>query len=582
VLLVTLAVALAACGRVAGDHAALTPASGKRADGARGMVVASQVDAAAAGAELLRAGGNAADAAVAVAFALSVTDISQTGIGGGGAMLHYDARARRASHLSFYPRTGADPAWGAAEAAGSRRPGRIAATPGMVAGLLETHRRFGRLPLAQVMAPAIRLAREGFIVGPLLARTIASSREKLLADSAAARLLLPNGEALRPGDRLVQPVLAATLEAIARGGREAFHTGPIATRLAATVRAQGGLITERDLRVYPVADGPPLCTEWRGHTVLGAPAPVGGAPVLAMLHLAEAAGLTRGAGFTTSPQAVVTMTGVIRTATADGGSWRGDPAVMPVPMRGVVHAGYARSRAALVQAAATDTVRAGDPWPFEAAPLPAACAAYPMPVATRPQMGGAVRPDGGEGTVDGDAPASYTSHLAVIDADGDAVSMTTTVGLLFGSGVYTDGFFLNSSGANLDARTRGPDRYTNSTIAPTIILDRDRVRLLIGAGGSQYIQPSVTQVTLRLLAFGEDPTLAMAAPRILASPARTEVEVEPGFSSAVYAGLVAKGYRPLSRVADITFGGLHAIVVEQGGRRIGVADPRRDGVAIAQ
>ena len=546
------------------------------------MVVASQVDAAAAGAELLRAGGNAADAAVAVAFALSVTDISQTGIGGGGAMLQYDARARRASHLSFYPRTGADPAWGAAEAAGSRRPGRIAATPGMVAGLLETHRRFGRLPLAQVMAPAIRLAREGFIVGPLLARTIASSREKLLADSAAARLLLPNGEALRPGDRLVQPVLAATLEAIARGGREAFHTGPIATRLAATVRAQGGLITERDLRVYPVADGPPLCTEWRGHTVLGAPAPVGGAPVLAMLHLAEAAGLTRGAGFTTSPQAVVTMTGVIRTATADGGSWRGDPAVMPVPMRGVVHAGYARSRAALVQAAATDTVRAGDPWPFEAAPLPAACAAYPMPVATRPQMGGAVRPDGGEGTVDGDAPASYTSHLAVIDADGDAVSMTTTVGLLFGSGVYTDGFFLNSSGANLDARTRGPDRYTNSTIAPTIILDRDRVRLLIGAGGSQYIQPSVTQVTLRLLAFGEDPTLAMAAPRILASPARTEVEVEPGFSSAVYAGLVAKGYRPLSRVADITFGGLHAIVVEPGGRRIGVADPRRDGVAIAQ
>jgi gamma-glutamyltranspeptidase/glutathione hydrolase len=546
------------------------------------MVVASQVDAAAAGAELLRAGGNAADAAVAVAFALSVTDISQTGIGGGGAMLHYDARARRASHLSFYPRTGADPAWGEAEAAGSRRPGRIAATPGMVAGLLETHRRFGRLPLAQVMAPAIRLAREGFIVGPLLARTIASSREKLLADSAAARLLLPNGEALRPGDLLVQPVLAATLEAIARGGREAFHTGPIATRLAATVRAQGGLITERDLRLYPVADGPPLCTEWRGHTVLGAPAPVGGAPVLAMLHLADASGLTRGPGFTLSPEAVVAMTGVIRTATADAGTWRGDPAVMAVPMRGVVHAGYARSRAALVQAAATDTVRAGDPWPFESAPLPAACAAYPMPVATRPVMGGAVRPDGGEGMVDGDAPASYTSHLAVIDADGDAVSMTTTVGLLFGSGVYTDGFFLNSSGANLDARTRGPDRYTNSTIAPTIILDRDRVRLLIGAGGSQYIQPSVTQVTLRLLAFDEDPTLAMAAPRILASPARTEVEVEPGFSSAVYAGLVAKGYRPLSRVADITFGGLHAIVVEQSGRRIGVADPRRDGVAIAQ
>ncbi|MEY4608885.1 MAG: hypothetical protein RL625_1102 [Gemmatimonadota bacterium] len=545
------------------------------------MVVASQADAAAAGAEILRAGGSAADAAVAVAFALSVTDISQTGLGGGGALLHYDAVTRRASHLSFYPRTGEDRAWGEAEAPGARHPGRIAATPGMVAGLLETHRRFGKLPLAQVMAPAIRLARDGFIVGPLLSRTIASSREKLSTDTTAMRLLMPNGEALRPGDRLVQPTLAATLDAIATGGREAFYTGPIATRLATAVQAQGGLITERDLRTYPVADGPPLCTEWRGHTVLGAPAPVGGAPVLAMLHLAEASGLTRGGGFTQSPEAVVTMTGVIRTATADAGTWRGDPAVFAVPSRGVVSAGYARSRATLVQAGATDTVRAGDPWAFEAAALPAACAAYPMPVATRGAASGAMREAGSESAAH-EAPTSHTSHLSVIDSQGNAVSMTTTVGLLFGSGIYTDGFFLNSSGANLDARTRGPDRYTNSTIAPTIILERDRVRLLIGAGGSQYIQPSVTQVALRLLAFGEDPTLAMAAPRILSSPTRNEVEVEPGFSSAVYAGLVAKGYRPLSRVADITFGGLHAVVVEKSGRRIGVADPRRDGVAVAQ
>jgi gamma-glutamyltranspeptidase/glutathione hydrolase len=275
------------------------------------------------------------------------------------------------------------------------------------------------------------------------------------------------------------------------------------------------------------------------------------------------------------------MTGVIRTATADAGTWRGDPAVFAVPSRGVVSAGYARTRATLVQAGATDTVRAGDPWAFEAAPLPAACAAYPMPVATRGAASGAMREAGSESAAH-EAPTSHTSHLSVIDAQGNAVSMTTTVGLLFGSGVYSDGFFLNSSGANLDTRTRGPDRYTNSTIAPTIILERDRVRLLIGAGGSQYIQPSVAQVALRLLAFGEDPTLAMAAPRILSSPTRTEVEVEPGFSSAVYAGLVARGYRPLSRVADITFGGLHAVVVEKNGRRIGVADPRRDGVAVAQ
>ncbi|MEY3701233.1 MAG: gamma-glutamyltranspeptidase precursor, partial [Gemmatimonadota bacterium] len=155
---------------------AIAAMSGKRAEGAQGMVAASQPDAAAAGVEILRAGGNAADAAVATAFALSVTDISQTGLGGGGALTFYDAAEGRAEHLSFYPRTGADSLWGVQDTTpAGRRAGRAAAVPGMVAGLLETHRRFGVLPLARVMAPAIRLARDGFVVTPLLARTIASS-----------------------------------------------------------------------------------------------------------------------------------------------------------------------------------------------------------------------------------------------------------------------------------------------------------------------------------------------------------------------------------------------------------------------
>jgi gamma-glutamyltranspeptidase/glutathione hydrolase len=116
-------------------------------------------------------------------------------------------------------------------------------------------------------------------------------------------------------------------------------------------------------------------------------------------------------------------------------------------------------------------------------------------------------------------------------------------------------------------------------MAPTIILDKGAVRLVVGAAGSQYIQPAIVQVTLRMLAFGEDPGLALAAPRIHASANQTEVEVEPGFAPGVYQALVARGYRPLSRVADISFGGVHAVFVRKDGRRIGVADPRRDGVA---
>ena len=169
-----------------------------------------------------------------------------------------------------------------------------------------------------------------------------------------------------------------------------------------------------------------------------------------------------------------------------------------------------------------------------------------------------------------------------MDARGNAVSATTTVGVLFGSGVYTEGFWLNSSAANLDARTRGTNRYANSTMSPTLILQGDDVRLVIGAAGSQYIQPAITQVTLRMLAYGEDPWTAIAGPRIHASANDRDVEVEPGFSGAVYQSLVMRGYRPVSRVADITFGGVHAVLVRPNGTRIGVADPRRDGVAARQ
>lgn len=570
---------VAACGTSVATPTLPSPAHGKRVEGARGMVSASQPDAAAAGAAVLRAGGNAADAAVATAFALSVTDISQTGLGGGGALTFYDAGRRRAEHLSFYARTGADPAWSVEDTTGGARraPGRAAATPGMVAGLLETHRRFGRLPLAEVMAPAIRLAREGFVVTPLLSRTITSARARLEADSLARARFLPGGSALRPGERLVQPELAATLERIAAEGADGFYRGPVAARLAAKVQALGGLITERDLAAYPVATAPPLCAAWRGYTVLSATPPMGGASVLAMLQMAEASGVAGAGGLTDRPAAVATFAGILRAVNADGGWWRGDPARLAVPARGFTSARYAAARAAALETTASDTVRRGDPWTYEGDALPARCTAYPYPAATRPDADTA-----GPASAAADEGASLTSHLAVVDADGNAVSATTTVGVLFGSGVFTDGFFLNSSAANLDDRTRGPDRYANSTIAPTLILEGDRVRLVIGAAGSQYIQPAITQVTLRILAWGEDAGTAIAAPRIHASAVRREVEVEPGFTAEVYAALVARGYQPLSRVADIQFGGVHAVHVRRDGRRIGIADPRRDGSAAAQ
>lgn len=567
---------LAACAAPAPSLDDLSPAYGKRVEGDRGMVAASHPAAAAAGVEVLRAGGNAADAAVATAFALSVTDISQTGLGGGGALTFYDANAGTAHHLSFYSRTGSDAAWATADTGtpDPRRMGRAAAVPGMVAGLLEAHQRFGRLPRAQVLAPAIRLAREGFIVSPLLARTIASSRAKLQVTPAARDLLLPGGEPLRPGARLVQPTLAATLDRIAQEGRDGFYRGSIAEGVARDVRALGGLISADDMAAYPVATRVPLCAPWRGYTILSAPPPMGGAAVLEMLQVAEEVGVTRAGGLTDRPQAVAQLAGVLRTAQADASYFRGDPEAMPVPARGATSIAYARERARAAIAPVADTMRRGDAWPHESSDVAAACRAWPTPVVPRPTSDS--RDDAA------DTGESLTSHHSVIDAEGNAVSATTTVGVLFGSGVYSGGFFLNSSAANLDARTRGPNRYSNSTIAPTLILDGRQVRLVIGAAGSQYIQPAITQVTMRILAFGEDPGRAIAAPRIQANATRREVEVEPGFTTDVYAALLDAGYQPVSRVADIAFGGVHGVYVRKDGRRIGIADPRRDGAAQAQ
>ena len=576
VLALCAALALASCSpSVAG--APLTPMSGKRAESDRGMVSASQPDAAAAGLEILQQGGNAMDAAVATAFALSVTDVSQTGLGGGGALTFFDARTKRADHLSFYPRSGASPGWAVAAAPGAGTVGRAAGVPGMVAGLLASQARHGRLTRAQVMAPAIRLARDGFTVTPLLSRTIASSAQRIGTDSIVRLRVLPDGSALRPGDRLVQPELAATLQRIADDGVEGFYSGRIATNLAAKVQAAGGLISADDMARYPVATMRPLCTSWRGYTVLSAPPPMGGAPTLEMLNLADITGLADAGGFTDRPAAVTAFADIHRIATIDGSSWRGDPTAQAVPARGVASRAFAEERARAIGPRVDSSVVTGDPRPFDAATPAGACATDPYPAATAAT--GAMSPLNGDATSENE---SFTSHLSVVDAEGNAVSATTTVGILFGSGVFTDGFFLNSSAGNFDDRTRGPDRYTNTTMAPTMVLEGDRVRLVIGAAGSQYIQGATVQVTLRILAYGEDAGVAVAAPRIQASPRGTDVEVEAGFSSEVYAALVARGYRPSSRAADMAFGAVHAVHVRRDGKRIGAADPRRDGAARGQ
>lgn len=567
------------CSRPPTPVSPLVPTVGKRVEGARGVVSASHPDAARAGGEILAAGGNAADAAAAVAFALAVVDPSQTGLGGGGVATIYSAATRRADVLQFYARSGSDPRWGARDSTPpvAGQSGRDAGVPGAVRGILQLQAQWGRLDRARVMAPAIRLARDGFIVSPLLSRTIASARSKLMADSVAGARYLPGGEPLQAGDRLVQPELGTLLEQIAGNGGDAFYGGGFASRLSAEVQRRGGYITVGDMARYRTRVERPVCGSFGDFQVLGAGPSMGGMTVVEGLMALDATRATGGDGdHARSVPAARAMTSALRLAQYDTRGYGGDPDVVGLasPMRGFSNAAFVAAR---VQRPIVDSTAASAAWRADGEAPSAGCRALdPYPSAPVTAAPGTAPRD------EESAPVSQTSHLSVVDAEGNAVGLTYTVGTLFGSGVYVDGVFLNSGGSNFNARTRGPDRFANSTIAPTVIVDQRGVRLVVGAGGSQYIPTSVTQVAWRILALGADPWLAIASPRLQPSGTSRDIEMEPGFAPEIYAAMRADGYKVISRVGDLMFGGVHLVYVAPNGVRIGAADPRRDGMAVVQ
>jgi len=215
---------------------------------------------------------------------------------------------------------------------------------------------------------------------------------------------------------------------------------------------------------------------------------------------------------------------------------------------------------------------------FERAALPAACAridAYPALAAASPTRSGAARVG-----VDPSTVGSETSHLVAIDGAGNAVSLTSSVGVLFGSGIYAEGIFLNSSGNLFSAGQRAPRRKPASALSPTLLLRDGRVRIAAGAGGAAYIPTAVAQVVYRLAALGQDPWHALAAPRLHPTADGTALEIEQGFTLDAYAALRAHGYLPSNRVANLQFAGIHAAVVRDDGTIVGAADPRRDGAAV--
>lgn len=562
------------------------------------MVVTAHRLASEAGVAMLGRGGNAIDAAVAAAFAVGVVEPMMSGVGGGGAMTIWLEDQQRAEHVEFYASAGADPDY-ALDTDSLPSPERGVAVPGTVAGLLEALERFGSLPRAQVVEPAIRIARDGFPVHGLLARAIAADSAAVAHTRAASKIFLPGGTPLQPGDPLRQPALARTLQAVAEGGRSAFYDGPLADTIVASLIAGGSRLARQDFAEYRARFRRPLCGRFRGHTVLSAPPPLAGIEVVLALNLLELADPPAAGPPETDGQAAVVLADVLRAARSDRRAIVGDPDASAVPVARAASRAYATRRTAAAHGPVRDSAVAGDPWDTagQGPLLEPACAAvdaWSADAATRGGGSAGREPAVPSGRAGDAAPRregepegpGETTHIAVVDASGNAVSLTYTLGRYFGTGAYVAGFFLNSANHNFSEagpNARRPRRTPASSTAPTLVLEGDDVRVVVGSPASGRIPPAIVLFLARTLEWGIDPATAVAAPRMYPWTTEPILEIEQGFTGEALAALRVRGYTLRPRPPnDMYFGGVAAITVDRTGRRTGVADPRREGVALAR
>jgi gamma-glutamyltranspeptidase / glutathione hydrolase len=591
---------------------------GKRVEAARGMVTSANSLASEAGAEILGAGGNAVDGAVATAFAIGVVEPQMSGLGGSGTAVVWMKRDRKPANLDFYAAQPAD-SWkghttraavppsavareaspGAAQpaqqatgqetgeqtGAAPRPPGdlTVVGIPGNVAGLLALHDKYGTLPRGRVMAPAIRLAEEGFPVGQILAGFIGGGAAKLKPFPKATALYFPDGQPIGLGAVLRNPELADALRQVAREGRRAFYEGPLADELISTLNAGNHPATLADLAAYEPHWKRPLCTEYHGRTILSAAPPENGLQVLHTLELLEPFNLKTLGLPTRSAAAFDVLVSALRVGGADSRG-NSDPNWMPVPANGIVSAGYAAERKALVGTkTAQKTIAAGNAVAFDQSAPSGACAAYD-PYGPAPQVPASPSrswtPESadpvGERAAD---PGGETTHISVVDKDGNAVALTQTNSSVFGSGGFVHGFFLNDSGfrftdENINAPSTSRWRIRTTTIAPTIVLQNGQVQMVVGAPGGGRIPTEITQVMMYVLDYGMDPLDAVKMPRVFASPQDTRVQLEHGFAPQLLREVREMGYQPVPPSPE--YARLY-IIVRRGNKWIGVADTRHDG-----
>lgn len=524
-----------------------------------GMVASVDAMATEVGVDILKQGGNAVDAAVAVGFALAVTHPQAGNLGGGGFMLLRTASGRttaidfremapaRASRDMFLDKQGN------ADSKLSLTSHLASGTPGTVAGFALAAQKYGILPLSTLLAPAIKLARDGIVVNDALADDLATYGKETLInhDNSRAIFYKADGKPYQKGERLVQKNLARSLQLIAQQGPDAFYKGKIADEIAGEMAQHGGLIGKQDLAAYRAVERKPVSGTYRGYEVFSMPPPSsGGIHIVQILNILENFDLTK-FGFG-SADAMQVMAEAEKYAYADRSEYLGDPDFVKVPQQALTSKAYAKTLAQQIdvnKARPSSEIKPGKLAPYE---------------------------------------SNQTTHFSVVDKDGNAVAVTYTLNTYFGSGIVAgqSGILMNNEMDDFSAKPGTPNVYglvggeanavqpakrPLSSMSPTIVAKDGKTWLVTGSPGGSRIITTVLQMVVNSIDFGMNVAEATNAPRFHHQWLPDQLRVEKGFSPDTLRLLEAKGQHVKVMPA---MGSTQSIMIGPDGTRYGASDPR--------
>lgn len=527
----------------------------------QGMVSAQEALAAQIGLDILQAGGNAVDAGVAVAFALAVTLPRAGNIGGGGFMLVYDAETGQTKAIDYREMapsaSGRDmflDAEGNADSDLSRFSGLASGVPGTVAGMQMALEEYGTMTLAEVIEPAIKLARDGIAVTPGLSDSLKELDERLKKWPASEKIFFkPDGAAYEAGELLVQADLAATLQKIADEGPAGFYQGETAEKIVAAVQAAGGNMTAEDMAGYKAVLRDPVKGSYRGYDIVSMPPPSsGGAHIIQILNILE--GYPIGFLGHNSAATIHLMAEAMKRAYADRSEYLGDSDFVDVPLDALMSKEYAaelRKQISSNVATPSDSVKPGDLAPYE---------------------------------------SNETTHFSIVDKDGNAVANTYTINFSYGSGMVADGtgVLMNNEMDDFSAKPGVPNAYgliggdanavepgkrPLSSMTPTLVLKDGEVFMVTGSPGGARIITTVLQVIMNVIDHGMNIAEASFAPRVHHQWLPDELRIEEGISPDTIALLEQKGHKiSLEEV----MGSTQSILIDkEAGLLLGSSDPRR-------